>query len=265
MREWRVMTWNVNSLRRRLEILESVVEKYAPDVMCFQETKVRDIDFPLGACRALGYEHVVYSGIPRYNGVAILSKVEIDSSGGHSFCGKEDARYLWAKVGGLRFHNFYVPSGGRDASLDSERFFHKMCFLREMEGQMLSFFGEDGVDILLGDLNVAPLPEDVFDHEYMKRVVSHTPLEVAVLEGLRTRLGFRDSIREGYGMGVNLSSWWSYRSQDWRKAARGRRLDHIWVRESGMGLSEERVEVLEEFRDYDSPSDHAPLMISFLF
>ena len=172
-----ILTWNINSIRQRLAHLESISARYSPDIICLQETKVQNKDFPLGACKDMGYQAIIFAGIPSYNGVAILAKQSIDCHGSHSLLEKNDARYLWAEINGVLIHNFYVPSGGNTPSMDAEKFAYKIRFLQQMESILLELEFCKKPQILLGDLNVAPLPEDVFDHKFMSRIVSHTPLE----------------------------------------------------------------------------------------
>ena len=109
----RLVTWNINSLRLRMALLGRVVEETRADVVCLQETKVDDANFPMEAVRALGFEHVLYRGDKGYNGVAILSKRPIEPAGHRFWGGVEDARHISARLAdGMVVHNFYVPAGG---------------------------------------------------------------------------------------------------------------------------------------------------------
>jgi exodeoxyribonuclease-3 len=113
----------------------------------------------------------------------------------------------------------------------------------------------------VGDLNIAPLETDVWSHKQLQKVVSHTPVEVALLEKLRKSGPWRDAVRQVILPSEHLYSWWSYRSKDWSAANKGRRLDHIWVTEP---LSHAVVEanILREARGWDKPSDHAPVTVT---
>lgn len=227
---------------------------YSPEIICLQETKVQDVDFPISFCRQIGYEHLIYSGVPKYNGVAILSKHKISEHGSHDFCRMRDGRYLWAEIDGYIIHNFYVPSGGNIPSIDSEKFVHKLKFLEEMILFIQDYFSGRR-QILVGDLNVAPLVEDVFDHNYMSKIVSHTPQERELLLRVQQQIGFTDIVREGYGLGTKVFSWWSYRALDWEVLNRGLRLDHVWTKD----LDFTEVKVINEVRSWEHPSDHAPI------
>ena len=109
----RIVTWNINSLRLRLPTLKRVVERLSPDIVCLQETKVQDEDFPEIDVRALGFDHLLFRGMKSYNGVAILSRVPLKEIDGRNWCDKEDCRHIAAKLpSGAELHNFYVPAGG---------------------------------------------------------------------------------------------------------------------------------------------------------
>ena len=116
--------------------------------------------------------------------------------------------------------------------------------------------------ILVGDLNVAPLPNDVWSHKALLKVVSHTPIEVDAIEKAQVSGRWVDLVRQQIPENVPLFSWWSYRSKDWEEANRGRRLDHIW----GVGGAVNActaATVLKEVRGWEKPSDHAPVMADF--
>ena len=116
--------------------------------------------------------------------------------------------------------------------------------------------------VLVGDLNVAPLPTDVWSHKQLLKVVSHTPVEVEALEKVQADGGWTDLVREAVPADVPLFSWWSYRARDWAAADRGRRLDHIWARGPVAGRMTSAT-VLKEVRGWEKPSDHAPVMADF--
>lgn len=254
----RIATWNINSLRLRIEILGRVVARLRPDVLCLQETKVRDADFPLGEVRALGFDHVLHHGMPNYNGVAILAKMPLKPGIRIDWCERGDCRYLSARLpGGVILHNFYVPSGGDVPDPEqNDKFAHKLRFVDEMirwcQGR------RPGREILAGDLNIAPLETDVWSHRQLLKVVSHTPVEVERLLRLMEAQPWADAVRAIIPPSERLYSWWSYRNRTWPGEDRGRRLDHLWVTPA-LRTRVRDAGVLKEARGWEKPSDHAPV------
>jgi exodeoxyribonuclease-3 len=259
----RVVTWNINSLRLRLSLLERLIAALDPDVICLQETKVPDELFPEAAPASLGYPFHARSGMKGYNGVAVLSRFPLDRVDGPDWCERGDCRHLHVGVqapgGRVELHDFYVPAGGDVPDrVANPKFGHKLDFVAEAT----QWFAARGVaprSILVGDLNIAPMEHDVWSHKQLLGVVSHTPVEVAALNAWRD-VGFRDAIRHFVPADEKLYTWWSYRNQDWRKSDRGRRLDHIWVSPDLVG-SLRRFEILRDARDWPQTSDHVPVML----
>src|ERR1700686_4407428 len=188
-----ITTWNINSVRLRIEAVAKFVKAARPDVLCLQETKCPDDKFPLKRFRRLGYEHAALNGQKGYHGVAVLSRLPFESFKAQDYCGKTDCRHISAVLGeraGLRdpvaLHNFYVPAGGDipDPELNP-KFAHKLAFLDEMRDAAILRPAKSERAILVGDLNVAPLEHDVWSHKQMIRVVSHTPVEVEKLTAAR--------------------------------------------------------------------------------
>ncbi len=122
--------------------------------------------------------------------------------------------------------------------------------------------GPDGAHILVGDLNIAPLPEDVWSHRQLLRVVSHTPVETEAMARLMQAGGWRDVARADTRPPAQLYSWWSYRAADWAASDRGRRLDHIWAR-GGVSHIPGSSRTLKSYRGAENPSDHVPVMATF--
>ena len=258
----RFVTWNVNSVRLRMEALGRLTQEVRPDVVCLQEIKVDRERFPFEDIAALGYGHVEMEGYPGYHGVATLSRIPFERLDGPTWCGKQDGRHLGVRLeDGTEVHNFYVPAGGDEPDPEiNNKFRHKLDFLAEMAdwGQGMAAKGA----LLAGDLNVAPLPTDVWSHKQLLKVVSHTPIEVDALTAVQDAGGWTDLVRAVIDPETPLFSWWSYRARDWAKADRGRRLDHIW----GVGPVVDRLSgatVLKEARGWEKPSDHAPVMADF--
>ncbi len=257
----RIVTWNINSLRLRLPLLAEIVAALNPDVLCLQETKVDDPLFPLDACRALGFPHIAFHGMKSYNGAAILSRLPLSDIERPSRSGREDCRHLVARVAGIDIHCLYVPAGGDIPDADANpKFAHKLDFLAELTRWYRDNFRPDRPMVVAGDLNIAPLETDVWSHKQLLSVVSHTPVEVAALAELQASLDWRDAVRAFIPPEQSLFTWWSYRSPDWRKNDRGRRLDHIWVTPALAGSLRGAL-VARECRDWTKPSDHIPVIV----
>ncbi len=261
-----IATWNINSVRLRLPLVERFLSSYRPDVLCLQETKCPDDLFPMQAFQDLGYSHTLISGQKGYHGVATLSRRPLELVEKRDFCTKGDCRHLAANLeaGGrvVTVHNFYVPAGGDEPDPDiNPKFRHKLDFVAEMHGVPASDGAALG-SILVGDLNIAPLEADVWSHRQLLNVVSHTPVETEGLETMRRAGGWEDVMRRHIPVPEKLYTWWSYRARDWEASDRGRRLDHVW---SSAGLAElsRGVKVLREARSWDRPSDHVPVIASF--
>jgi exodeoxyribonuclease-3 len=259
----RIVTWNINSLRLRLTLLERLIAALDPDVICLQETKVPDALFPEAAPASLGYPYVVRRGMKGYNGVAVLSRWPLSAIDAPDWCARGDCRHLQVEVaapgGPIELHDFYVPAGGDVPDrVENVKFAHKLDFLSEAT----AWFARHGVrprTMLVGDLNIAPLEHDVWSHKQLLDVVSHTPIEVAHLAAWQAT-GFVDAMRHFVPADQKLYTWWSYRNRDWRLSDRGRRLDHVWVSPDLVGKLR-RMEILREARDWPQTSDHVPVMV----
>ncbi|KAA5604617.1 exodeoxyribonuclease III [Roseospira marina] len=260
----RVVTWNVNSVRRRLPQVLRLLEETAPDVLCLQETKVRDDLFPAEAFAELGYPHQAIYGMPGYNGVAILSRYPLDGIRRQDGLGRPDARLILAQVPALDLdiHCLYVPAGGDVPDPETNpKFADKLAFLDAVAEWYAAYFGRLDRIVLCGDLNVAPLERDVWNHKRLSRVVTHTPVEIERLGRLRSSLLWVDAVRALAPPDQPVFTWWSYRAGDWRAANKGRRLDHVWVTPP-LAPALTGWEVLHEARDWIPPSDHAPLVVT---
>jgi exodeoxyribonuclease III len=261
-----VSTWNINSVRLRIDLVAKFVKTVRPDVLCLQETKCPDDKFPLKRFKRLGYEHIAVNGQRGYHGVAVLARVPFESVSIQPFCGQSDCRHIavtFADRAGLRdpvtLHNFYVPAGGDlpDPELNP-KFAHKLAFLDEMrESAILRGNGKTRA-ILVGDLNVAPLEHDVWSHKQMLKVVSHTPVECEKLTAVRRSGGWFDAMRHFVPEPAKLYTWWSYRAPDWASADKGRRLDHVWVTPA-LADRVSGIDVLRACRGWTQPSDHVPV------
>lgn len=258
-----IATWNINSVRLRMPIVEKFLSEQAPDVLCLQETKCPDANFPEGAFRKLGYEHLAINGQKGYHGVAIASKRPLSDLERRDFCGKGDARHLAVSVpfGGdqIRVHNFYVPAGGDEPDREiNDKFGHKLDFMAEMQAWLIGAEATRPA-VVVGDLNVAPYEHDVWSHKALLKVVSHTPVETELFEAIRTGGDWVDAMRQIVPMSDKLYTWWSYRAKDWNAADKGRRLDHVWLSRP-LASTLKGTMVLREARGWDKPSDHVPVI-----
>lgn len=256
----KITSWNINSVRLRLPLLAQVLTQVESDVICLQETKCQDADFPAQAIADLGYEHQAYRGEKSYNGVAILSRIPLEDISFNFWAGKEDCRHISAVAQGVRIHNFYIPAGGDIPNRDeNEKFGHKIDFVDEVTSYFTAQKPEKSV--MVGDLNIAPLAEDVWSTKQLKNVVSHTDIEREKLVRLIEDGGWDDAIRRYFGPDEILYSWWSYRARDYRASNRGRRLDHIFVSQD-ISQDVTKAEIFEEARGWEKPSDHVPISIT---
>jgi len=256
----RIATWNINSIRHRLTVARRFARTWNPDVICFQETKVPNELFPRAGFEDLGYAHFAIHGQKGYHGVAIVSKVPLEPSGTRQWCGSADARHVFATLpGGLEVHNFYIPAGGDVPDpAKNPKFDEKLRFYRELEawGRALP----EAKRVLVGDLNVAPLETDVWSHKQLLRVVSHTPIEVEHYTRAFAAHPWVDAMRAFVPPEEKLYTWWSYRAPDWRRANKGRRLDHVWITESARSALA-GIEVAHRVRGWKNPSDHVPVLV----
>lgn len=260
-----IATWNINSVRLRAGLVERFLKTHTPDVLCLQEIKCMNDQFPAKTFRKLGYEFQAVHGQKGYHGVATLSRRPILDSYSTDYVSMGDTRHLATtiNIGGTTtcIHNFYVPAGGDEPDPDTNpKFDHKLKFVSEMRN--LSSTDRNAPSILVGDLNIAPHENDVWSHKQMLKIVSHTPVETEGLLEVMDRGKWTDLMRKHVPMNQKLFTWWSYRARDWEASDRGRRLDHIWsagqVAEKLAG-----VEVLREARGWEKPSDHVPVIARF--
>lgn len=259
----RVATWNINSVRLRIDMVLRFLAEHQPDYLCLQETKVVDDLFPLAAFEKAGYGHAMISGMKSYNGVAIMARHPIEPLPIERWCNKDDCRHIGARLGdGTELHNFYIPAGGDIPDVEqNDKFKHKLDFLDSMTAWWPTARSAEQPMIAVGDFNIAPLEHDVWSHKQLLKVVSHTPIEVEKLAAMQASIGWTDAVRHFVPEDEKLYSWWSYRARDWDAADKGRRLDHIWVTPP-LAPRLKGAQVLRAARGWDpKPSDHAPVMV----
>jgi exodeoxyribonuclease-3 len=259
----KIASWNINSVRFRIDIVERFLREMAPDILCLQETKAENAMFPLTALKGFGYTHIVINGQKMHHGVAILSKVPLVEDRSHDWQDNGEARHIGVRLpNGVLLENVYVPAGGDIPDREQNpKFGQKLDFL----GRMIDWSSTlSEPTILTGDFNIAPLEADVWSHKQLLDVVSHTPVEVETLARLQASHNWVDLGRHFIPAPERLYTWWSYRAKDWAASDRGRRLDHMWASPS---LVEKAIGhmVHETCRDWEKPSDHIPIVTEFSF
>ena len=254
-------TWNINSVRLRADLVVRLLTEEGPDVLCLQECKSPVDKIPMEVFAAAGYPHMIARGQKGYNGVAILSRMPITEVGSEDFAGLGHARHIAGQLeNGTTIHNFYVPAGGdKPDRAVNEKFGQKLDYLADMRDWWHKETPKKA--ILVGDLNIAPREDDVWDHKKLLKVVSHTPVEVDALAEVQDAGAWVDVTRQDIPEGL-LYSWWSYRSPDWDAADKGRRLDHVWATPDISGAAHSS-RVLRPVRGWEQPSDHAPVFATF--
>jgi exodeoxyribonuclease-3 len=259
----RICTWNVNSVRLRAEQAARFVAEQAPDVLCMQEIKCREGEFPRAAFEAMGLPHLKIAGQKGWHGVAIASRLPIEDAPPLDACREGHARCVGGTIAGIEVHNFYIPAGGDvpDRELNP-KFDHKLDFYAKLTAELARRDPKAPLAIV-GDLNVAPSESDVWNHKYMSKVVSHTPVEVEAFYAMKAAGGLIDLPREATPDPQKMFSWWSYRAADFRASNRGLRLDHILVspglRDAAFRLGSAASRVHDDVREWERPSDHAPV------
>jgi len=253
----KLVTWNVNSVRARLERVVAFLEKAGPDVACLQETKVVDADFPAAAFRDLGY-HAEFHGQKTYNGVALLSR-EAPRDVARGFDDGEpdpEARLIAASVGGLLVVNVYVPNG---QAVGSEKFAWKLRWLARLRGWLDRRHRSTEALALCGDFNVAPEDRDVWDPEKWRGQVLFSDAEKAALREVYA-FGLVDALRlRNPEAGVH--TWWDYRMGAFHRGW-GLRIDHVLVTPP-LAQRVRSVVVDRDERKGKEPSDHAPVIAEF--
>ncbi|RYE06169.1 MAG: exodeoxyribonuclease III [Rickettsiaceae bacterium] len=256
----KIITWNINSVRLRIGILEQLIVNYQPDVICLQEIKVENHLFPDQIIKNLGFKYLVFSGQKSYHGVAILSKFSISDSFSIEFYNLEK-RHIAAKIKDIEIHNVYIPAGGDIPNQnENHKFKHKLEYIQQLKYWLVDNRCINDQIILLGDFNIAPYEHDVWSSKQLRYVVSHTDIERNLLLGLKNSMSFVDSARYFVPLEQKLYTWWSYRNLDWIKHNKGRRLDHIWV-SSNMINKMKAANSITEARSWHRPSDHVPYIL----
>ena len=256
-----VATWNINSVRLRIDQVARMLREQDVDVLCLQEIKCQPHQFPAEALAELGYVHQAVHGQKGYHGVATVSRLPFRELGRHDWQDNGEARHVGVELegSGLIVENVYIPAGGDVPDREvNAKFGQKLDFLERMTRWADAL---DRPTLIVGDFNVAPLESDVYDHKALLKVVSHTPTEVEALTRFGDAHGWVDLGRQFIPAPERNYSWWSYRSW-WRQRDQGRRLDHMWASpELAKHATGHRL--VEDTRRWESPSDHIPLVTEF--
>jgi exodeoxyribonuclease III len=249
----RIATWNVNSVRARLPRLLTWLERRRPDVVCLQETKVVDGDFPVAELAALGYRASVF-GQKTYNGVALLSLAEQSDvvRGLPDDAPEADRRVIGATVAGVRVVSLYCPNGGE---VGSDKYAFKLGWFERLRAFLAAGYAA-GPAVLCGDWNVAPDDRDVWDPERWRGQTLCTEAERMAF-GKVLDVGFVDALRLHRDEG-GIYTWWDYRMGAFHRGW-GLRIDHVLASHTLVSACREVVVERDE-RKGDKPSDHAPVV-----
>jgi exodeoxyribonuclease-3 len=253
----RIATWNVNSLRVRLELVLNWLREDGPEVVCLQETKVTDDLFPCESLREAGYE-VVFSGQKTYNGVAILSRHPIRDvrTALPGAPGDDEKRFIAARIEGMHIINVYVPNG---QAVGSPKFQYKLDWLNCLQTFLQDTYTPEDALVLCGDFNIAPEARDVYDPVVLDGEVLFHPDERAAFARF-IAWGLGDTFRLHHEE-PGVYSWWDYRGGAFRRNL-GLRIDHILVTPP-LARQCTAVTLERELRRLPKPSDHIPVVATF--
>ncbi|MFO7628345.1 MAG: exodeoxyribonuclease III [Prochlorococcaceae cyanobacterium] len=260
----RIATWNVNSVRTRLDQVRGWLQQERPEVLCLQETKVDDPLFPHQAFAELGYSSAI-SGQKAYNGVAILSRRPLEDvqigfaallPGDEAAAAlDEQKRLISALIDGVRVLNLYVPNG---SSLSSDKYAYKLNWLACLQRYLSAQERQEDPLAMVGDFNIAPEARDIHDPERLSGGIMASPAERAALQAA---LGERLSdVFRIFEPASGHWSWWDYRNGAWDRD-QGWRIDHIYLCEELLNCATGCL-IHKASRGNEQPSDHAPVVVN---
>jgi len=250
----KIATWNVNSLKVRLAQVLEFLAAEAPDVLCLQETKTEDTNFPLTEIAAAGY-HSAFSGHRTYNGVAILCHTQPDnvSMGIVDFTDPQK-RVIAGTVSGVRVICVYIPNG---ESVESDKYKYKLDWLAQLNAWLKGELSRYPKLALLGDYNIAPEERDVHDPKFWEgKVLFSEPEKAAFRDTIA--LGLVDSFRL-FDQQEKAYSWWDYRMNAFKRNL-GLRIDHILL-SAELAKNCKSCSISRDVRAKERPSDHAPVIV----
>lgn len=253
----KIVTWNINSIRMRMPRLLDWLARTQPDVVCLQETKVVNKDFPLADINAAGYQCFI-NGQKTYNGVAILTRhdaenIIYDLPGDPA---ESEKRLITARINGIQIINVYVPNG---SDVGSEKYHYKLAWYQRLRQFLDDNFKPEDPLLICGDFNVALDDRDVWDVAQWKDQILFSEPEKAALHNVMD-WGLTDALRMHHSEG-GLYTWWDYRNGAFHRGW-GLRIDHFFISEPLKARSVS-VEVDRNERKGEKPSDHAPVIAVF--
>jgi exodeoxyribonuclease-3 len=256
----KVATYNCNSIRARLGLVGEWMAREEPDILCLQETKTQDSEFPREAFEELGY-HVVFRGQKAHAGVAVASRQEAKGvtfglDDGHE---PDEARLIRAEIGGIALVNTYVPQG---RTVDSPHFQYKLQWFDRLHVFFERHYTPQDLLLWMGDFNVAPQPIDVYDPKRLEKHVDFHPDARQALENTR-QWGFVDVFRRYHSDEPDQYTFWDYRVPNALERGMGWRVDHIWATAP---LAERSTNAWIDVaaRTAEKPSDHTFLVAEFI-
>jgi exodeoxyribonuclease-3 len=272
MPKLKIATWNINSVRARIDNAVRFLAEEGPDVLCLQETKCRDEEFPAKAFRKAGYEHVQLRGQKGHHGVATVSRLPLTPMPEPDLCARQEGRAAVAMVDGIELHNYYFPSGGGsrgepDPAIN-DKFAHKLDFWSRLTARSHADRARlEGAPVLFaGDFNIAPGVHDVHNHKRLINHIGHTPLESEAYRVALQAGGFTDVARALVPEPEQIPTWWSYLVKSWTPQSPGWRLDHFWaspaLRGAALGGGRAGMRICHWTREWERPSDHVPVVLT---
>ena len=255
----KIASWNVNSIRERLTHVLRWIKDNKPDILCLQEIKCLEENFPKSPLEDCGY-NIAICGQKAYNGVAILSKAPLDIleatlPGDPS---DNEARYLEVLVEAktpLRLANLYLPNGN---PIDSDKFTKKLAWMHRLHTHAQTLMDTEEVVVLAGDFNVIPTPRDVHDPQAVQNDACFHP-KVRHTFATLLHQGYTDAYRTLHDHS-DAYTFWGYRGRAWQQDA-GMRIDHMLLSPEALQYLEE-AQIARGARSWEKPSDHVPLWIS---
>lgn len=250
----KIITWNVNSIRTRLDHLIRVLQEQQPDFMLLQELKCETEQFPYAEMEALGYRSYV-SGEKSYNGVAIITKTRGENIRTHLWADDSQARYLEGFFGSHYIISVYVPNGNGG----EDRYQYKLRFMEHLHQRLSSLLQLDVPIIIGGDFNIVHTPSDIYENQEQ---ICFTPPERQHLHALYN-LGMIDAFRRTHPedpLQPGPYTWWDYRGRGW-SLNQGMRLDYLFISPHLLSHHKE-TQILSDVRSWPKASDHAPVVMT---